>query len=345
MIELDELKDEQDKALFMGLILGRVAECIKQRHRHTPGFRHLTLIEEAHRLLARPDPSEGGAKKAGVEMFSNLLAEVRKYGEGLIIADQIPNKLIPEVIKNTNIKIVHRLFAADDRRTMGEAMGLSDEQQGFLPSLLPGEAIVFCGGWHGAVRVQVDRLVNTNQAEIDEEKIRQRNQQQLWQHRQKLVPHLAQHPAIENAEQLALVLRHATPLTARWVDVVRSHQKMAESTSTPEYAKTFERHRSAFAKRYAAWQAAWPGADASPLPTLFFACWQDCDTTINLCDEHMAELKARLASTNPQGMLPSLCDSTEAFLAYVKAAIDADLKQVPVTQALLHLLEAFKAKN
>jgi DNA helicase HerA-like ATPase len=43
-------------------------------------------------------------------MFCNLLAEVRKYGEGLIIADQIPNKLIPDVIKNTNTKIVHRLF-------------------------------------------------------------------------------------------------------------------------------------------------------------------------------------------------------------------------------------------
>lgn len=54
-------------------------------------------------------------KRLGVEMFCNLLAAVRKYGEGLIIADQIPNKLIPDVIKNTHTKIVHRLFSAVDR--------------------------------------------------------------------------------------------------------------------------------------------------------------------------------------------------------------------------------------
>ena len=78
-----------------------------------------------------------------------MLAEVRKYGEGLIIADQIPAKLIPDVIKNTHTKIVHRLFAEDDRRTMGEAMMMDEEQRDFLPKLQVGEAIVFCGGWHG----------------------------------------------------------------------------------------------------------------------------------------------------------------------------------------------------
>lgn len=48
-------------------------------------------------------------------MFYNLLAEVRKYGEGLMIADQIPNKLTPDVIKNTNTKTGHWLFSAADR--------------------------------------------------------------------------------------------------------------------------------------------------------------------------------------------------------------------------------------
>ncbi len=56
VIELEELKDEQDKALFMGLILSRLAECMKHRHRRDPDFRHLTLVEEAHRLLARSEP-------------------------------------------------------------------------------------------------------------------------------------------------------------------------------------------------------------------------------------------------------------------------------------------------
>ena len=145
VIELDELKAPEDKALFMGLIMGRVAQAMKQRHAKDANFRHLTLIEEAHRLLSRLDPAEGGAQKQGVEMFANLLAEVRKYGEGLIIADQIPNQLIPAVIKNTNTKIIHRLLAADDRATVGDAMGLNDDQKNFLPKLQPGEAVVYQG--------------------------------------------------------------------------------------------------------------------------------------------------------------------------------------------------------
>jgi DNA helicase HerA-like ATPase len=99
VIELEDLRDEQDKCLMMGLLIGRVAEAVKQRHKKDHSFQHLTLLEEAHRLLSKPQGGEDSSKRLGVELFANLLAEVRKYGEGLIIADQIPNKLTPEVLK------------------------------------------------------------------------------------------------------------------------------------------------------------------------------------------------------------------------------------------------------
>jgi hypothetical protein len=210
VIELEELKDEQDKALFMGLIITRLAECMKHRHNRQPGFQHLTLVEEAHRLLARPEPGDGGARKMGVEMFANLLAEVRKYGEGLIIADQIPNKLVPDVIKNTNTKIVHRLFAADDRNTIGDAMGLTDEQKDFLPMLLPGETIIYCGGWHAPVRLKVTERASTRGRGLDESEIRRCGQRQLWAQRKFLLPLLAQHSAMTDAVTLSKFLRDAT---------------------------------------------------------------------------------------------------------------------------------------
>jgi hypothetical protein len=148
VIELEELQSGEEKALMMALLLGGINEAIRARHASTPAFRHLTLIEEAHRLLSRPEPGDKAAAMA-VEAFADMLAEVRKYGAGLIIADQIPAKLIPDVIKNTHSKIVHRLFAEDDRRAMGEAMMMDEGQRNFLPNLATGEAIVFCGGWHG----------------------------------------------------------------------------------------------------------------------------------------------------------------------------------------------------
>ncbi len=191
VIELEELKDEQDKALFMGLILTRLAECMKHRHRRSPEFRHLTLVEEAHRLLSRTEPGDAGSKKLGVETFANLLAEVRKYGEGLIIADQIPNKLVSDVIKNTHTKIVHRLFSADDRNTIGDAMGLSDEQKDFLPLLQTGETVLYCGGWHAPVWVKIEQQAKTDRPEIDEDEMRAKGLEQLWAQRRRLFPALS----------------------------------------------------------------------------------------------------------------------------------------------------------
>ena len=70
-----------------------------------------------------------------------------------MIADQIPNKLIPEVLKNTNTKIVHRIFAADDKKAIANTMALEEEQAEFLSKLDIGSAIVFSGGFNKAVAI------------------------------------------------------------------------------------------------------------------------------------------------------------------------------------------------
>ena len=207
IIELEELKDEEDKAFFMALIIGRISECIKNKHREDHTFKHMTLIEEAHRLLSKPEPGADGSKAMGVEMFANLLAEVRKYGESLIIADQIPNKLISDIIKNTNIKIIHRLFAADDRNTIGDAIGLSQEQKDFLPLLQPGETIVYSGGWHAPVRAQIDQLANTNAKEISEQEIAKIGEEQLFSQRKVLFPQLDVHSVLKTPATFAQFVR------------------------------------------------------------------------------------------------------------------------------------------
>jgi hypothetical protein len=79
-------------------------------------------------------------------MFAGLLAEIRAYGEGLIIAEQIPGRLVPDVIKNTAVKLTHRLPAADDRDAVGATMNMTRAQNRFLVTLPPGEAAVFADG-------------------------------------------------------------------------------------------------------------------------------------------------------------------------------------------------------
>jgi hypothetical protein len=151
VLEIENVTNDQDKAFLMGAVLIRLYEQLLleererfQREQSPPVLRHVVVVEEAHRLL-RNVTDESPASHA-LELFAGLLAEVRAYGEGVIVADQIPNRLIPDVIKNTALKVVHRLPAADDRLAVGATINLSEEQSQYIVTLEPGTAAVFADG-------------------------------------------------------------------------------------------------------------------------------------------------------------------------------------------------------
>lgn len=174
ILEMEELKSPEDKALFMGFILSRLSAVIKQEHRKDHDFKHLTLIEEAHRLLSKVEYGDSGSKKGAVETFTDLLAEVRKYGEGLIIVDQIPNKLAPEVLKNTNTKIIHKILARDDKEVVGDTMLMDDKQKEYLSALETGEAIIFSEQTDKPVHIKIDKKTNTNEEQVEDEIVKNR---------------------------------------------------------------------------------------------------------------------------------------------------------------------------
>jgi hypothetical protein len=154
IINLSYLGDDADKAFAMAILLQFLYEyrqiqndLLSQKARENLGLRHLAVIEEAHRLLLKI--SSGISEQANpqgkvAEMFANILSEIRAYGQGLLIADQVPARLVPDAIKNTNLKIIHRLVATDDRDAMGSCMTLTPEQSAIINHLRPGQAIV-CG--------------------------------------------------------------------------------------------------------------------------------------------------------------------------------------------------------
>lgn len=109
-------------------------------------LQHILMIEEAHRLLKNVPQSANPTQAKSVEFFCNMLAEIRTYGQGIFIADQIPTKLAPDTIKNTNLKIVHRTVAQEDREAMGKAMNMSTDQIDYLSSLPRGYAAVYAEG-------------------------------------------------------------------------------------------------------------------------------------------------------------------------------------------------------
>ncbi|MEV6446504.1 ATP-binding protein [Amycolatopsis sp. NPDC051716] len=157
VFQIEDVGDDADKAFLMGAVLIQLSEYLRITRGGTAEnpLSHLTVIEEAHRLLRRPDPGATGAASQAVEMFAALLAEVRAYGEGLVIVEQIPSKLVPDVIKNTAVKVVHRLPAEDDRKSVGATMNLGESQSRYVVSLEKGEGAVFTDGMDRPLLVRV----------------------------------------------------------------------------------------------------------------------------------------------------------------------------------------------
>ncbi|RKS71149.1 DNA helicase HerA-like ATPase [Actinomadura pelletieri DSM 43383] len=168
VLAIEDVANDEDKAFLMGTLIIRIVEHLRMRERGRdgtdsswdprrrtggPALRHVIVIEEAHRLLRNRGPERTSSH--AVELFAGMLAEIRAYGEGIIVAEQIPTKLVPDVIKNTALKVVHRLPAFDDRHQVGAAMNLDDDQSREVVSLRPGVAAVFADGMDRPLRVRV----------------------------------------------------------------------------------------------------------------------------------------------------------------------------------------------
>lgn len=153
VINISGISAARDKALIMSILMLSLYEYRKSKYTYDLQYRekaqknellHLTLIEEAHNLLLKPEGSSANnPQKVVADLFTNILSEIRSYGEGMMIVDQYPTRLIPDAIKNTNYKIVHRLTSPDDTDIMAAGLALRDEQKALIPCLSPGNAIVY----------------------------------------------------------------------------------------------------------------------------------------------------------------------------------------------------------
>ena len=164
IVELENLGDDDEKAFLMGLLVSRLYEWRKATFRNdaVQPLRHVLVVEEAHRLLANiPDTSAnqelGNPRGKAVSAFVDMLSEVRAYGEGVVVVDQLPSRVSPNIVKGTGAKIVHRLLATDDRENVGGTMGLTDEQIADLSLLRTGQCVASQDGDLKAFQVLVPK--------------------------------------------------------------------------------------------------------------------------------------------------------------------------------------------
>ncbi|AAY80051.1 ATP-binding protein [Sulfolobus acidocaldarius] len=91
----------------------------------------LLVIEEAHNYFNNKN-----------EMLKRALQEIRKYNVSLCIITQSPSSIDEEVIKNTNIKIIHTIKSNIDKRIISDSLSLDKDQLQLLDKLDVGEAIL-----------------------------------------------------------------------------------------------------------------------------------------------------------------------------------------------------------
>ena len=146
VIELESLGE--GPANFVTLLLCTLIREVLKVSSSCPDIRpvrHVIFLEEAHNLIApesqTSDGMDSNPKVAATAFIVKMLAEVRALHEGIIIADQLPTAMAPEVIKNTNVKVVHRLTSMDDRQLVADTMSASAFQVERMATYIPGEAL------------------------------------------------------------------------------------------------------------------------------------------------------------------------------------------------------------
>lgn len=146
IIELAAIENSDQKALIIALLLLSILAYVNANYIGEGGLKNVILLEEAHVLLdADTNSGQGDANPSIIAqgLVKRMLAEIRSYGVGLIIADQSPRKVSTDVVALTDMKMIFRLVESVDKQIIGDSTNMTDVQVQRMAKLKPGEAFLF----------------------------------------------------------------------------------------------------------------------------------------------------------------------------------------------------------
>jgi len=146
ILELNSIDNTEQKALIMALLLISIGVYTKNNQLGDGKLKNIILIDEAHVLLGgSQSPSQDGASAQGttIKSLQDMIAEIRSYGTGIIIADQSPTKVSREVVANTDIKIAFRLVQSSEKELIADSTNMDNSASQRISRLKPGEAYVY----------------------------------------------------------------------------------------------------------------------------------------------------------------------------------------------------------
>lgn len=179
IIELAAIENEEQKALIIALLLLSILAYVNRNYLGEGKLRNVILLEEAHVLLDSDSKvSEGAADPCAIAkgLVKRMLAEIRSYGVGIVIADQSPRKVGTDVVALTNIKLAFRLVEREDKEILSDSTNMSEVQTQRLARLRPGEAMLFFDRLEDPEEVKTEdyRAENNIAISLSDESIRDR---------------------------------------------------------------------------------------------------------------------------------------------------------------------------
>lgn len=146
IIELAAIENAEQKSLIIALLLLSILSYVNANYIGEGGLKNVILLEEAHVLLdSNANSGQGEANPSSIAqgLIKRMLAEIRSYGVGLVIADQSPRKVGTDVVALTDMKVVFRLVEAADKQIIADSSNMSDAMIQRMSKLKPGEAFLF----------------------------------------------------------------------------------------------------------------------------------------------------------------------------------------------------------
>ncbi len=146
-VELGNIRETLSRSVFADILMKLVYE---MRLARKVRMEHLMMIEEARNIA--PVRRDEDPPSVGERMIS----ELRKFGESMLFIAQFPSQVASEVVKNSGVRIIHRVAWAEDLRLVRDSLNLTPEQLAYVSNLGVGEAVVSLTRLQKPLLVQVE---------------------------------------------------------------------------------------------------------------------------------------------------------------------------------------------
>jgi hypothetical protein len=153
LIEFTNWQDEREINAAFALIFAMLYEHRLSAHEDLPLYdesgrpilRHLAVLDEAHRIFPA-DTTAGDnrlispAREAST-LLSQMMAECRGLGQGVIVAEQSASKINPDALINSATKVIHTILHGRDKEYLGSSLSLASVEQDYLSFLDVGDCV------------------------------------------------------------------------------------------------------------------------------------------------------------------------------------------------------------